>query len=239
MAMELGLALKAAANFSFRHSQGALCLDPFRDVVSHASHDGSRHTVGSKCASKLPHASLAGAGHDGQEPSCNPVSPEVGNVRIEPVSGIRREQLRNGHTRELVRRVPQNPSRRVVDREKSTLEVMGGNQVFTVLDQVAIPVFAVSKRLFDSTAFADFRLKDGVLVEGLTLAAGDSPRAPVCDRVKSSTRRRTIPRQMPYALTTSTRKRSGRKAASSLKMAAKGAAAPATSRPVAATPYTA
>ena len=161
---------EGGGEFSFRHPQGALCLDPFRDVVSHASHDGSRHTVGSKCASKLPHASLAGAGHDGQEPACDPVSPEVGNVRIEPVSGIRSEQLRNGHTRELVRRVPQNPSRRVVDREKSTLEVMGGDQVFTVLDQVAIPVFAVSKRLFDSTAFADFRLKDGVLVEGLTLA---------------------------------------------------------------------
>ena len=40
-------------------------------------------------------------------------------------------------------------------------------QIFAVLDEVAIAVFAVAKRALHAPAFVDLRLQDGVLVEGL------------------------------------------------------------------------
>ncbi len=170
---------EGGGEFGFRHSQRALRLDPLRDVVGHASDDGNRHTVGSKRAAKLPHASLASAGHDGQEPARDPsrLSSAMYASNLSRASGA--SNCGTVILRELVGRVPENASRRVVDRENPAVEVVGADQVFAVLDEVAIPVFAVSKRPLDSTAFADFRLQDGVLVEGLTLARGGSLRAPV------------------------------------------------------------
>ena len=154
-----------------RHAQRALRLDPLGDVVGHAPDDGHRYAVGSERAAKLPHPAVAAARHDGQEPACDAVSLEPVNVSVEPVPGLRCQQLADVELGELVGRVPEDARRRVVDRENPAVEVVCAEQIFAVLDEVAIAVFAIAQRPLHAAAFVDFRLQHSVLVEGLTLAA--------------------------------------------------------------------
>ena len=57
------------------------------------------------------------------------------------------------------------------------LEVVRAEQIFAVLDEVAIAVFAIAQRPLDAAAFVDFRLQHRVLVEGLRAGRGGSLRA--------------------------------------------------------------
>ena len=164
-----GAGPERGSELGLRHAQCALRLDPLGDVVRHASDDGDRYAVGPERAAKLPHPPIAAARHDGQKPASGAVSLELVDVRVESVPGFRRQQLPDIELGQFVGRVAKNASRRVVDRENPAFEVVRAKQVFAVLDEITVAIFAVSERPLDATAFADFRLQDGVFVECLTL----------------------------------------------------------------------
>ena len=166
-----GTRSKRDGELLLRQAQRALGPDLLGDVPGGAANDWDLDAFGPQGVAVRQSASLSPTRQHLRLSARGAVTPQRGDVVVELVAGLVGQQVADRHPQDVLNRVAQRAREGGVARQDAALEIVRGEQVLAVLDEVSIAVLARAQLLLDLPAAENLRLQRRVLL-------GDEPLVP-------------------------------------------------------------
>ena len=143
-----------AVEFGMRIAQRVLVLperslggDPLSDIEGVAENVGRRPRLFVQHVAVHPHARRPVPGNDAHQPGVLPTLPDALKIAIEQMTGFRGEKFREVRADPTLRLVAEGACGSRINRQQTTVQIVGTDQAQAVLDEIAISPLALLERV--------------------------------------------------------------------------------------------